>query len=137
MSYSTQSDIEDIFSPINVAAWSRFETGSPSGPTDSARVASALTFADGEINSAFANGPYTIPLVCDNSTAVVRNWAAIIAGVWLYGSRTTASYVDYAGNRFLAMRNEVYADMDLYRAGVKRLDAALKYPHATAPSANQ
>ena len=31
MSYAQQSDIENIFSPDNVAAWSLYETGSPSG----------------------------------------------------------------------------------------------------------
>ena len=56
--------------------------------------------------------------------------------MWLYGSRTSVSYIDYAGNRYLAMKSMVYADMQLYKAGVKRLDAALRFPHSTAPVAS-
>ena len=99
------------------------------------RIANALAFADGEINSFFADGPYIIPLVCTISQPVLSYWAGIIAGVWLYGSRVSTSYIDYAGNRYLALRAAVYADMQLYKSGVKRLDAALRYPHATSPTA--
>jgi hypothetical protein len=135
MPYANQSDIENTFGPSNVAAWSLYETGTPDGPADSARITAALAFADSEINSFFADGPYVTPLVCSTSAATLACWAGVIAGVWLYGSRTSVSYIDYAGNRYLALREMVYADMQLYKAGVKRLDAALKYPHATSPSA--
>jgi phage gp36-like protein len=134
MSYATQSDIEDLFGPANVAAWSRFEFPPPSGSTDTARVDTALAHADGEINSVFAGGPYAIPLVCTISKPVVTHWAAVIAGVWLYGNRASTSYIDYPGNRYLALRNAVYLEMDLYKAGVKRLDAVMKFPHASAPT---
>jgi hypothetical protein len=134
MSYATQSDLEDLFGPANIAAWSLFETGTPSGPADAARIATALAHADAEINAQFAGGPYAVPLVvAATSRPVVTCWAAVIAGVWLYGSRASISYVDYSGNRYLALRNRVYQDMDSYRAGVKRLDAAMRFPHATAP----
>jgi hypothetical protein len=135
MSYATQSDIEDLFGPANVAAWSRFESPPPSGATDTDRVATALALADGEINSIFTGGPYAIPLVCSICKPVVTHWAAVIAGVWLYGNRASTSYIDYPGNRYLALRNEVYQEMDLYRAGMKRLDAAMKFPHPTSPAA--
>jgi hypothetical protein len=135
MSYAQQSDIENIFSPDNVAAWSLYETGSPGGPADSTRIASALAYADAEINAFFADGPYALPLVCSITAATISYWAGVIAGVWLFGSRASVSYIDYAGNRYIALKAGVYADMQLYKAGVKRLDAALKYPHATSPSA--
>ncbi|HSV15241.1 MAG TPA: phage protein Gp36 family protein [Tepidisphaeraceae bacterium] len=131
--YAQQSDIEDLFGPANVAAWSRFETGTPSGPTDTSRVATALAYADGEINAWFAGGPYALPLVCTLCKPLVTYWAAVIAGVWLYGNRASVSYIDYSGNRYIALRNAVYQDMDAYKAGVKRLDAAMRFPHATAP----
>ncbi len=76
-----------------------------------------------------------LPLVCNVNQAAVAYWAGVIAGVWLYGSRVSSSYIDYAGNRFLALQSAVYADMQLYKSGVKRLDAAPRYPHATAPTA--
>jgi phage gp36-like protein len=135
MSYAQQSDIENIFSPANVAAWSLYETGTPTGSADPTVVANALAFADSEINSFFADGPYVLPLACSISQATVVYWAAVIAGIWLYGSRATVSYIDYAGNRYIALKAAVYADMQLYKSGVKRLDAPLRFPHATAPTA--
>jgi len=135
MSYAQQSDIENIFSPANVAAWSLYETGTPDGPADPTRVASALAYADAEINAFFTDGPYVTPLTCSISQASVAYWAGVIAGVWLYGSRASVSYIDYAGNRYLTLKATVYADMQLYKAGVKRLDAPLRFPHATAPTA--
>ncbi len=135
MSYAQQSDIESIFGPDNVAAWSLYDTGSPSGSADPTRVAAALAYADAEINSFFADGPYQLPLNCSISASTVTYWAGVIAGVWLYGSRTSVSYIDYAGNRYIALKATVYGDMQLYKSGVKRLDAALRFPHATAPAA--
>ena len=135
MSYAQQSDIENVFGPNNVAAWSRYDPGAPSGAADTTRIAAALAYADAEINSFFADGPYALPLVCSISASTIANWAGVIAGVWLYGSRASVSYIDYAGNRYLALKATVYADMQLYKAGVKRLDAPLRYPHATSPTA--
>jgi hypothetical protein len=133
MSYAQQSDIEGTFGPPNVAAWSLFESGTPSGSADPTRIATALAYADSEINAFFAGGPYQIPLSAVTDAATVAYWAAVIAGVWLYGSRAGVSYIDYAGNRYLALKAAVYADMQLYKAGVKRLDAPARFPHPTGP----
>jgi hypothetical protein len=135
MSYAQQSDIENVFGPSNVAAWTLYESGTPDGSADPTRIASALAYADGEINGFFADGPYALPMNCTINQPTLAYWAGVIAGVWLYGSRVSTSYIDYAGNRYLALRSAVYADMQLYKSGVKRLDAALRYPHATAPTA--
>jgi hypothetical protein len=135
MSYAQQSDIESIYGPANVAAWTLYESGTPDGSADATRIAAALAYADGEINGFFAEGPYVIPLVCTINQPQLAYWAGVIAGLYLYGSRVDTAYIDYAGNRFLALRTAVYADMQLYKAGVKRLDAPLRFPHATAPTA--
>ena len=135
MSYAQQSDIEDIFGPVNVAAWSLFETGSPTGTATASRIATALTVADAVINGAFEGGPYALPLACITMQSTVVRWAATIAGIWLYGSRMTTSYVDYAGNRYLALRTAIDQEMALYRSGVFRLDAPGRFPQPTAPTA--
>ena len=136
MPYAQQSDIEAVFGPADVAAWTLFEAGSPDGPADPVRVAAALAYAAGEVDAFFAAGPYAVPLAASADVApVVAYWAAVIAGCWLYGSRAGVSYVDYAGNRYLALKAAVYADMQLYKAGVKRLDAVPRLPHATGPTA--
>ena len=135
MSYAVQSDIENIFGPSNVAAWSLYETGTPDGTANTTRIASSLAYAEAEIDSFFADGPYALPLACNISQPTLVYWAAVIAGVWLFGSRASVSYIDYAGNRYLALKTAVYADMQLYKAGVKRLDAVLRFPHPTAPTA--
>jgi hypothetical protein len=134
MSYAAQSDIEDIFSPANVAAWSLFETGTPSGAANPARITTALAVADAAIDGRFADGPYVLPLSCATMQPTVIRWAATLAGIWLYGSRMTTSYVDYVGNRYLALETAVNQEMDLYRAGVLRLDAAARFAHPTAPA---
>ena len=134
MSYATQSDIEDLFGPANVAAWSRFDTGAPTGATDIGRVATAIAFADAVIDAAFLNGPYALPLSGPVCTPVVTHWAAVLAGVWLYGDRATSSYVDYSGNRYLAMRTTVLADIDRYKSGLRRLDAVLRFPQPSSPT---
>jgi phage gp36-like protein len=133
--YAIQSDIEDIFGPTNVAAWSLFETSTPTGPADPTRLATALAYADAQINAFFADGPYALPLACATTQPVVTRWAATIAGIWLYGSRTTASYIDYEGNRYIALQTAVQQEMDLYKSGVNRLDAPLRFPHPTGPTA--
>jgi hypothetical protein len=112
-----------------------YESGTPTGSADPTRIAAALAYADGEINGFFADGPYVVPLACTVNQPQLAYWAGVIAGLYLYGSRVNTAYIDYAGNRFLALRAAVYADMQLYKSGVKRLDAALRFPHATAPSA--
>ncbi len=136
MAYAAQSDIEAVFGPDNVAAWTLYESSAPTGPADANRVATALAFADAEVDGFFAAGPYAVPLAASAAAApVVAYWAAVLAGCYLYGSRAGVSYVDYAGNRFLALKAAVYADMQLYKAGIKRLDAAARLPHATGPTA--
>ncbi len=71
MSYAVQSDIEDTFGPQNVAAWSLFETGSPTGTADPNRVATALAYADSEIDGFFAGGPYLVPLAVSTDASTV------------------------------------------------------------------
>jgi hypothetical protein len=133
--YATQSDIEDIFSPANVAAWSLFETGTPTGPADPTRIAAALLQGDTQINAFFTNGPYAVPLVCILCKPILTRWSAVIAGVWLYGTRFPTNTTDYAANRYSVLEQSVYQDMDLYKSGIKRLDAVYKFPHPTSPAA--
>ena len=136
MSYAQQSDVEAIFGPANVAGWSVYEASgaTPDGPANPYRVAAALDYADAEVNAFFAGGPYAVPLsVASAARPTVAYWAAVIAGCWLSGCRAAASYVDFAGDRYLAVKAAVYADMQLYKAGVKRLDAARR-TQPTAPT---
>ena len=135
MSYAIQSDIEAVFGPAAVAAWTFYvEPGGTVAAADPTRVAAALAYADAEVDGAFAGGPYAVPLQATAAAApTVAQWAAVIAGCYLYGSRATVSYVDYAGGRFVALRAAVYADMHKYRAGVKRLAAALRVPQPSSP----
>ena len=135
MSYATQTDVENIFGPMNVAAWSLFQSGTPTGAADGTRVAAALSYADAEVNAFFTGGPYAVPLRPSSTAPTVAYWAAVIAGVWLYGSRAGVSYVDYAGNRYLALKASVYADMQLYKSAIKRLDAAVRMPQPSGPTA--
>jgi phage gp36-like protein len=71
MSYAQQSDIEAVFGPTNVAAWTLFETGTPDGATNTVRIEAALAYADGEVDAFFAGGPYAVPLTVETGAQPV------------------------------------------------------------------
>ena len=107
MSYAAQSDIEAVFGVAEVAAWTFYlQPGGATAPADPTRIAAALAYADAEVDGLFAGGPYAVPLQASAAAApTVAQWAGVIAGCYLYGSRATVSYVDYAGTRYLALKD--------------------------------
>ena len=125
-----KSDIEAVFGPDNVAAWTLYESSAPTGPADAGRVADrpgvrrrrgGRVLRRRAVRGAADRVGGGRPVV-----AYWRTGPAVLAGCYLYGSRAGVSYVDYAGNRFLALKAAVYADMQLYKAGIKRLDATAR-----------
>jgi phage gp36-like protein len=142
--YAIQRDVEDLFGRANIAAWAQLDS---SGAIDIARIQRALDFADATIDDYFRDGLYTCPLLLGASKPTVAAWAATIAGVRLYRSRTTiaagsgsgaavnASVTISAGaavsasvtqpaDPYTAMLADVRAQMARCKAGAWRLDAA-------------
>ncbi|MEK7767961.1 MAG: phage protein Gp36 family protein [bacterium] len=83
MAYCTQADIENVFGAPSVKVWSNLVATATA--VDTARVAAAIAWAEYTINSKFAGSPYTVPFGTVN--VVITDWAAKLAGVWLFQSR--------------------------------------------------
>jgi hypothetical protein len=83
--YATQLDLESLFGRTTIAGWSQFDG---SAVADVARIQRALDCADAAIDDFFRDGPYSIPLAATASKATITNWAATLAGAWLYRSRS-------------------------------------------------
>lgn len=130
--YAAQSDVENIFGPENVAVWSDM---SNAGTVNTARVQLGLDNADAEIDGFFRDGPFAVPLsLASESVVMVRRWAAVFAGVWLYQNRGQWDE-DKQGNNYSQMRTDVVAEMAAYKGGSLHLDAARRWPSPSAPVA--
>ncbi len=150
--YATEKDIEDVFGGANVLAWAAIDAF---GGLDIPRIQRALDYADAAIDDYFRDGPYATPLSLGVSRSTVANWAATIAGVRLYRSRTsagtttaavTASVTLTAGASFSASTSpsaepyaallaDVKSQMARCKAATMRLDAVPNNVLATnAPS---
>jgi hypothetical protein len=144
--YATQTDMEDIFGRANVVAWAQIDT---SGLLDLPRIQRALDYADATIDDYFRDGPYASPLVLGVSKATVATWAATIAGIRLYRSRTAGGAGGGAGGAtpvsatvsipggvsvsasagqsvdpYAGLLAEVHMQMGRCKAGAYRLDAS-------------
>ena len=81
--YISQSNVEDVFGTTNVALWSQL---SPSSSTaDTARIASAIAYAEEYVENRFRGSRYAVPF--SGSSTQLIDWMAKLAGVWLYESR--------------------------------------------------
>lgn len=122
MSYITQANIEDAFGLDNVAVWSNLENDDTDA--DTARIAKAINYADAAIDDQFRDGFYSLPLTASGGgvPAIVLDWAAKLAGCWLYMSRGQNDSND-EGDNLQSIRDAVIEDMKLYTAGIKKMDA--------------
>jgi hypothetical protein len=141
--YATQTDLDDVFGRANLVAWAEVD---PSGILDLPRIQRALDYADATIDDYFRDGPYASPLVLGASKATVATWAATIAGIRLYRSRTSAgtgggampvsASVSIPGgiavsasagqivDPYAGLLTEIFAQMARCKAGAYRLDAS-------------
>lgn len=122
--YATWADIQDIFGILNVATWSQLDNNLTEA--DTVRIAKALANADAKIDGTLAR-LYVTPMTLTGTDAViVREWAAKLAGIWLYQSRGQQD-TDKKGNDYEAMSEEVMTDIRLYRGGqIRQLNATLR-----------
>jgi phage gp36-like protein len=130
--YAAQGDVESQFGIDNVRVWSQLDNSQTAA--DVSRIQQALDFADGKIISTFANfGNYVTPLSpIGTDVALVTRWAAVIAGAWLYQSRGLRDDGS-EGDRIAQLQSQVEVEMLRYR-GNEKLDAARRWPAATAPT---
>lgn len=130
MSYATKSDIENIFGTANVLRWSNLSTNATTADAD--RIGLAIAVAEGQINDAFRGSRYAVPLRgTAGLPAAVRDWAAKLAGVWLYESRgfkDGAAAEDDDKNRVRRHRTDAMTDMRAYLCGARQLECVHSRP---------
>jgi len=129
--YIAKSDIESVFGADNVAAWSNLDNTDAGANED--RIDAAIAYAEAVIDDRFRTSRYAVPLQGDGATLyVVKDWAAKLAGIWLYESRGLRDAND-EGNKLRDMLRAVHADISAYLAGQRRLRATPA--EADAPTA--
>jgi len=117
--YISQSDIEAIFGLDNVRIWSNLTNENSSA--DSARIASAIEYAEAEIENRFRNGRYAIPFA--NGGPILVNWIATLAGIWLFEHRPVFDEDEAAG--FSDLRDSLDMEIEQYLSGQRLLPAGL------------
>ena len=127
MAYITQASIESVFGASNVALWSNVANtaltdGEPTA--DTARIAAAIAYAEGYVEDRFRAGPYTVPFSATGSgfPAVLVDWCAKLAGVWLYKSRGVTETVE--GDPVAFHMTEANETMDFYISGARKMACA-------------
>ena len=123
--YITQSDIESVFGDDNIATWSNLDNTDATANTD--RITSAINYAQSSIDDRFRFTRYLVPLQGDGVTLyIVKDWAAKLAGIWLYMSRGVRDSNEQ-GDKLSEMKDSVYEEMDTYLSGQRKLNAVYNY----------
>lgn len=122
MPYATQTNLENLFGTEQVARWSQLDQSLTT--TDATRVAAAIAYADAQIDTALAGGPYTVPLALGTTgNIIVSTWSATLAAEWLAGNRGARE--DEEGIPYVTEKaDEVRAQIARVKGGAIRLDAA-------------
>lgn len=119
--YISQSDVEDTFGTDNIAVWSDL---SGAGSADTTRIARAIEYAEEDIENRFRDGRYALPF--SPIPNVIKNWCAVIAGIWLFDSRPGFKHTEEETEGFNKLLTRTEATIDCYTSGQRRLETALK-----------
>lgn len=131
MSYCNRSDIEALFGAVNVKKWADLDNTEVEAPI-TARVATAIEYAQATIDDRLRGGRYTIPLAEPPPTTVVDT-AARLAGFWLYDARGVQDFNEVTGqpiSRLLGHYKKAIQTLTDIRRGTVRLPLTSK---RTAP----
>lgn len=122
MSYCSQSDIEALFGAVNVRKWADLDNTEVEAPI-TARVATAIEYAQATINDRLRGGRYTIPLAEPPPTTIIDT-AARLAGFWLYDARGSQDFNEVTGqpiSRLLGHYRKAIQTLNDIRRGTVRL----------------
>ena len=142
MSYSSRSDIEDVFGIHNVEVWADLD-GDEDSVKIASRIARAIVVADEEINDALRGGPYEVPVTrkLDGTAGVpttLTDVSAKLAGAWVYENRrledTDQEAADGRVSAHGKRAREILADIT---SGKRRIDAYRQDDEITAPFVNE
>ena len=130
MAYIVQADIESRFGEANVQKWSQLDADDVT--VDSTRIADAISTAEQDIDNRFRNSRWTVPFSGTIPKKVVE-WAAVLAGWWLYTSRGLRD--EDEANQMRRIKEDVDAEIAMYLANMRTLDSEESGSHPTAPIA--
>jgi phage gp36-like protein len=134
VSYCTKADIEQRFGAANITSWSNINN-EDSTEDITARVASAIAFAEAEINDRLRGGVYGIPLTltnpsddegANNTPPMIQEICINLAAVRLYEARGVEDFDEKTGKPFHKLtwcRTDAAEKLKEIRVGVIRLDA--------------
>lgn len=135
--YCDRGDIEDIFGVSNTAQYSQLESptsGAVGAGADTGRIQRGINFADAQINAAM-RPYYTVPMtLADEAIEIVKWWAAMLAGIWMYKARFGAFTKsapatpgkDNRGAQYAAWEAEVWAQIRMFKRGALAGDLLLQ-----------
>jgi len=131
--YIVQADIESVFGDDNIATWSNLDNTDATANTD--RITSAINYAEAVIDDRFRDSRYMVPLQGDGVVLyIVKDWAAKLAGVWLYMSRGTRDDNEQ-GDKLSEIKDLVFEEIDNYLSGQRKFNAVYNYSNSpTAPT---
>lgn len=110
--FANQSDIENVFGIQNTRDYSNLDNTAVA--VDPVRIQKSLNYADQVILFNFGRSNVNIQAMAGN--AFVTNWAASLAGAWMYASRGQLDK-DNIGNQYTAMVKEVMQQIAAVASG--------------------
>ncbi len=120
--YIDRSDVERRFGASNVATWSN--TDNDDTGAIEATITEAISKAEAMIEDRFRGSRYRVPFIATSgSLAAVKDWAAMLAGYWLYTSRGMDED-DRFGGQLAEMKEQVEAEIAAYLMNSRRMAAA-------------
>lgn len=130
--YISQSDVEAVFGENNVTSWSNLDNESTEA--DTVRIAKAITIAEALIDDKFRGGQYALPF--NPVPSMVQDWAAKLAGIWLYDARghrgkTEEDVID----KYASMKGDIENQMAEYAGGARKFSAARAQAMPNSPVA--
>ena len=130
MAYATRATIEAVFGVKNVAKWADLDNNGIAEAI-AARIASAIAWADGEIDDRFRKSVYDLPIADADSTtpASIVSIASNLAGVWLYENRGVQDFDEDTGAPFHKLeynRRRAENAIQAILSGSRTLDAVMR-----------
>ncbi|MFG0247836.1 MAG: phage protein Gp36 family protein [Phycisphaeraceae bacterium JB051] len=126
MSYSTRTDIEDIFGIANVASWADLDSDEDATKITN-RITRAIAHADAMINAILTDSQYTIPLSAlpGKTLGLITTISATLSGCWLYEARGLNDADDEGRpfNRYSAKRKQAEVMLGNIAEGSLKIDA--------------
>jgi len=124
--YISQTDVLDVFGNANVTRWSNLDNDDTA--INATRVTAAINYAEQVIDDRFRSTEYAVPLThaASGELYVVKDWAAKLAGIWLYQCRGFDDRdldEDPEAARLTAMKQAVHDEIGEYFAGQRELAA--------------